>query len=201
MRRLALTAALFGSAALALLALAAGLFGRLADPPVTALADSPRCALPCWNGIRPGEMLVPRASQILVSQGYDPSSDAQDRAHMHYAPRPHVEGCAVRLEHYNAIVTETRLSNCPGLRLGDVLAALGPPEGVQPGLLQFSFRGGQVRVKLRQDGCAPRLSPRLPVSSISLSADAQPSGYIPWRGFMSPHHYLRLYPAVVLLSC
>ena len=71
MRRLALTAALVGSAALALLALAAGLLGRLADPPAGPLAGSPRCALPCWNGIRPGEMLVPRASQILVSQGYD----------------------------------------------------------------------------------------------------------------------------------
>lgn len=201
MKRLALIIALSGLTAFTLLTLAAGLLGRLADPPDWLLADSPRCALPCWNGIRPGEMLVPRASQILVSQGYDPSSDAQDRAHMYYTPRSSVRGCAVRLEYYNAVVTETRLSNCKGLRLGDVLAVLGPPEGVQPGLLQFTFREGQVRVKLRQDGCAQRLSPYLLVSSINLSTARQQSGYVAWRGFMSPYHYLRQHPGVILLSC
>lgn len=109
--------------------------------------------------------------------------------------------CAVRLARFDAAVTEIRLSRCPGLRLGDVQAALGPPDGIQPGLLAFAFHGGRVRVRLAADGCAPRLSPYLPVADISLSANDALAGDAPWRGFMPPAHYLRLYPGSVLLSC
>ncbi len=117
------------------------------------------------------------------------------RAHAYDAP------CAARLEHGSAAAVEARLSRCPGLRLGDVQAALGPPDGVQPGLLAFAWRGGRVRAKLVADGCAPRLSPYLPVATISLGAGGALAGAAPWRGFMPPQRYLRLYPGVVLLSC
>lgn len=201
MRRLLLAAALGGPVTLALLALLAGLLGQIAGPADSPLTGSDRCAPPCWNGIRPGEIYVPRASHILVNLGYDPSSSALDRTHVYYTPQETITGCNVRLEHFDAIVTETRLTNCPGLRLGDLLAALGPPEGIQPGLLLFAFQGGQVHVKLAADGCAPRLTPHLPVAYVSLSAAGRQAGYAPWHGFMSPYHYLRLYPGVVLLTC
>lgn len=110
-------------------------------------------------------------------------------------------GCAVRLARPGAAAMKIHLSGCPGLRLGDVQAALGPPDGVQPGLLAFAFRGGRVRVRLAADGCAPRLSPYLPVADISLGAGGALAGAAPWRGFMPPARYLRLYPGTVLLSC
>lgn len=201
MRRLLLALVLGGPVALALLVLLAGLLGQLIGPAGHPFGSGDRCALPCWNGIRPGELYIPRASQILVSLGYDPSTNALDRTHVYYTPREGVSGCHVRLEHFDAIVSETRLTSCAGLRLGDVMAALGPPDGVQPGMLLFAFRGGQVRVKLAADGCAPRLSPYLPVDYLSLSAGPRQAGIAPWNGFMSTFHYLLRFPGVVLLSC
>lgn len=201
MRRLLLAAVVGGPAALTLLVLLAALVGRAPGAAAAPLADSERCPLPCWHGIVPGAMYAPRAAQVLTGLGYDSSTSELDRAHIFYTRREAAPGCAVRLEHFDAVVTEIRLSRCPGLRLGDVQAALGPPDGVQPGLLAFAFRGGRVRVKLAADGCAPRLSPYLPVSYISLSANGALAGDAPWRGFMPPARYLRLYPGSVLLSC
>jgi hypothetical protein len=186
-----------------LLVLVGGVVGGQINPPPVALRHADLCVLPCWRGINPGHTFIDPANQLLLGQGYNAQHSLMLRGSIWYIPGERSRGgCMVQLEHRQAVVTETRLNDCPGLRLGDVMALVGPPQSVQPGALSLTFDGGRVRVKLAADGCVPRLSPHLPVSYISLTTGAAASERdVPWQGFMPTRAYLRQFSGVLLLVC
>jgi hypothetical protein len=165
------------------------------------LGRSESCPLPCWNGIRPGEMSVDAANHILFSQGYEMQNSMMDRNHILYIP-PTENRCTVGLGHQVARVTETRLSNCPNLRLGDVIAALGQPDSLLPHSLTFTFARGMARLRLRIDPCEDRLSP---FSEVMFVRFARTPGLlpneVPWQGFIPPKHYEQRFPGRVPLAC
>ncbi len=171
----------------------------LEDAP-TVLQHHPQCALPCWRGINPGRTHIDPANQIMLNMSYNAENTMINRTRLSY-PAPDAARCAVQIEHREAIVTEMRLYQCPGLRLGDVLLALGRPDGVQPGNMIFYFQGSRVWAKLHVNGCAPRLSPFLPVQELRMSIASAGDSRVSWQGFLRPREYVRQFPETLLLTC
>lgn len=196
------TAALVISLLLALLVLVSRVVGAHLHPPPAPLQHADFCVLPCWRGINPGQTRIDPANRIMLGQGYIAQNTTMNRARIRYLPGATRRGeCVVQLDHREAIVTENRLSDCPGLTLGDVMATLGGPDGIEPGALSLTFAGGRVRVKLEADGCARRLLPTLPVRYISLTPGTSTAKDIPWQGFKPPRYYLPQVTDVLLLTC
>jgi hypothetical protein len=165
------------------------------------LRRSNDCDLPCWNGIRPGEMSIDAANHILFSQGYEMQNSMVDRDHILYIP-PAANRCMVRLEHQAARVIETRLSHCPNLRLGDVIAALGQPESLLPHSLTFTFARGMARLRLRSDPCEDHLSPFSEVMFVRFSrTPGLLPNEVPWQGFIPATRYEQRFPGSVPLVC
>jgi len=165
------------------------------------LRRSESCALPCWNGIRPGEMSVDAANRILFSQGYEMQNSMMDRNHILYIP-PTDNRCTIRLGHQSARVIETRLSDCPNLRLGDVIAALGQPESLMPHSLTFRFGRGMAHLRLSIDPCVDRLSAFSEVMFVRFSTTPDISPYeVPWQGFIPAWRYEYRFPNSMPLGC
>jgi hypothetical protein len=160
------------------------------------------CAMPCWNGIEPDEMTIDAANQIMFSQGYEPQNSGGER--INYVPgEEDRRRCTVRISHNEAIVTEMRLSNCPNLRLGDVLAAWGAPDTILHNSMTLSFHRGMARIRLvSNDDCEYPLSPYTEVQFIRF---ARTPGLMPnevhWHGFMPAWSYKELSPNTIPLSC
>lgn len=186
--------------ALAGLILLARALGSLLMPDLSPVAGDGRCVAPCWRGVLPGAVFIANANNILLSQGYTPQNSIDNRIRMIYqAPD---ETCTARLDHQDARVTEIRLSECNDLRLGDVMATLGPPDGFAPGAQTFVFASGSAVVRTDGDGCSGRLSLLLPVRSISLTPPGSTlRADTPWRGFMPAWAYRRLLPERAYLGC
>ena len=165
------------------------------------LRRSESCALPCWNGIRPGEMSVDAATHILFSQGYEMQNSMMDRNHILYIPSAE-NRCTIRLQHQSAHVIETRLSDCPNLRLGDVIAALGQPESLMPHSLTFRFARGMAHLRLQIDPCEDRLSAFSEVMFVRFSTTPDISPYeVPWQGFIPAWRYEYRFPNSMPLVC
>jgi hypothetical protein len=143
---------------------------------------------------------IANAHNTLLAQGYISENSVLTGVRIVY--QPPADACAARVEHRDAIVTEIRLDDCGGLRLGDVMAALGPPDGFAPTGMHFPFRSGSVLVRTYGDGCDDLLTPFLRVRSISLmhAIDGSRSDY-DWHGFMPTWAYRRLTPGRVYLGC
>lgn len=197
--RLLLLAALLILTSLSLLTAASISLGQQASPPLVLRHAHP-CTLPCWQGINPGRTRIDPANQIMLNLGYNAQNSTQNRARLSYPPAD-AEHCAVVIEHREAIVTEIRLSDCPALVLGDVMAAIGAPDSIQPGALSFTFATGRVKVKLEGDGCQPRITPFLPVRYISLTTASPPTSEITWQGFRPPRDYIAQLADVLMLAC
>lgn len=170
------------------------------SPAPRVLRHAAPCPLPCWQGLNAGRTRIDPANQIMLNMGYSTQNSMQNRTRLSYPPAS-ADHCAVLLEHREAIVTEIRLSDCPALLLGDVMAEIGAPDSIQPGALSFTFAAGRVKVKLEGDGCQPRITPFLPVRYISLTTDAPPSSEIAWQGFRPPRDYIAQLADVLMLAC
>ncbi len=186
--------------ALALLTGLAMSVAQLRGEPRSPVRRGAFCELPCWRGIQPGETLIAQANRIMMAQGYIVENSASS---LHFTPPEDRLDCQVSVEHRDARVTEVRLSNCPDLRLGDTLAALGQPDHLAPNLLTMGFDDGSVRLQLRSPGCGEHLSPFTDVQFISLSEspwntaeDTAPH----WQGFALPWRYLRAVPNILVLA-
>lgn len=178
-----LTLALAGTNALAVLA------GQI-RPAHPWLAEG-RCAPPCWADVHPGRTAAAEAAQALGEQGYTLRA-AGDTPYLVYE-RPSA-ACIVRLEFRGARVSVIRL-RCAGLRLGDVVAALGAPDSVAPGATVIRFDFGRVRARFNTPACIGRFNPFTPVSALSLSGQSDvPTGASRWRGFQPLWRYRRLAP-------
>lgn len=160
------------------------------------------CTMPCWNGIKPGEMTIDSANQILFSQGYEPQNSGGER--ITYVPgEEDRRRCTVRVSFDEAIVTEIRLSNCPNLRLGDVIAAWGAPDGILHNSMSLSFERGMARLRLvAASDCDYPLSPYTEILNIRF---ARTPGFLPnelrWHGFMPAWSYKQLSPNTIPLEC
>jgi hypothetical protein len=185
---------------LVVLVLLAIVLGSRLDNKPRLLRRSEICTLPCWNGIRPGEMSIDAANHILFSQGYEAQNSLMDRAHITYTPVG--LGCNVRLEYEEATVTETRLTNCPNLRLGDVIAALGDPDSLLPHSSSFSFERGMARLRLKHDPCEEKLSPYSEVMYVQFSrTPGILPNEVPWQGFIPVWRYGQRFPDTIPLVC
>ena len=170
------------------------------SPQRSPISLNAMCALPCWRGIEPGAVFIARANRILTGEGYTARNVAQDRRHIHYFPPD--QRCAVRLEHTDAVVTETRFLFCPDLRAGDVINAMGKPHSLSPNFLFYRFGDGVIRVRLRPDSCQDSLSPNTQVAYVSLSVEKFPLvGQIQWQGFAPNWRYFRESPHVPPVAC
>ena len=178
-------------------AMVAGAFG----PAPHAVLQASRCELPCWQDIRPGESLITDAFRTLTSQRYSPRSGGGTQ--IRFTPPPEHTACRAEVHYWQTVVIETRLSRCPGLRLGDLLLLLGAPEQVAPNLLTLDFDGGAVRAQLHLLECDQSLSPHTPVQFVSLTQPPPDSAAMgpAWQGFALPWRYTRALPNIVLLGC
>jgi hypothetical protein len=174
--------------------------GRLNGESFSPVSRSTNCPLPCWRGIQPGEIFIAQANRIMIGQGYMAQDRATNRAYIRYLP--HDSTCAVRLQHEEAVVNEIRLSDCPALRLGDVMVELGRPDGIATNRLYFNFDTGRLRVQLSLQECSTHLSPFVPIDYLSLTPDtAMLADDAMWRGFAFAWRYQRLQPGVMPLAC
>lgn len=163
--------------------------------------DAAACALPCWHGIRPGETTLVRANQIMLSEGYTVQRTQENTALASYFPDGDSQ-CSVHLHHSGAVVDRIRLLDCPPLRLGDVMMALGTPVSLAPSGNYVTFAEGYVRVWLHGLACGETLTPFVGVDNISLSAQQYDDTVdVTWRGFMSPQRYAQNAPVLVLFLC
>lgn len=202
MSRLALVqSGLIAAVLLMLMAASIGL-GQADTEPRSPVRRGAFCDLPCWRGIRPGETLIAQANRIMLSQGYNPQNTGASVIMYTLS----VFDCTIRIRHRQAVVTEIQIWDCPGLRLGDVLNALGQPDHIAPNFLTYNFDAGAVRMQLypHLPTCDAALSPYAPVQFIFLSNQVTPqpeSGEPSWRGFALPWRYRRAQPNVTVLVC
>lgn len=200
MRKLFILQSIISAALLAFVALAMGV-GFVQAESRSPVHGEGRCEAPCWWGIQPGATLITQANRILISQGYTPENTG---ARINYTPPEDASGCIVSLQHREAIVRQTRLSICPGLRLGDMIAALGQPDTMTTSFLTLDFADSAVRVQLFVMNCGEHLSPFSPVQFIILSEQNAEPGEpmaLHWQGFALPWRYLRSKPNLVILAC
>lgn len=212
MRRLALlTSALTGI--LAMLAAGAAAVGSLRGSDMFAL-DGFDCALPCWQGIVPGEARTGRARRLLDdspfvvpgSARYNvPSIDYEDGGTLHWDLRDRsglLKQATARVEGWVLVTFDV-----PGLdaRLGDVVAELGAPTWVVA-----RYVTGQESTRLVADVFYPgmrlvtwgegykHLSPALSVSRVYFGdrtdlprsgGDDELSNMMRWKGFVAVGRY------------
>lgn len=169
-------------------------------PAPASVADLDRCPLPCWRGITSGETTLDAARALLSGRGY------QQRPVSRFFTNPITfelsgsDECLVRIAYGFGIVADVVLHACPGVSIGDVMAALGEPDGfVAPHIL--SFRGATVFVEIvGRRSCDTIFTPRTLVENIFIMPASYPINTITqvadlgrldrWQGFMAGAHYL-----------
>lgn len=173
-----------------------------ASPGPSPIQRTTRCLLPCWRGIQPGQTLIEQANGVFLGEGYNTQRSPQSRSSIYYEPVPPERECSVRLQQRDAVVTETRLTDCDGLQLGHIVLALGQPDYLTPNFVVYRFPRGIVRLRLEARDCADRLSPYTSISYISLSADdTPPDESASWLGFAPNWRYFRTAPHIPPLAC
>lgn len=199
MRRL-FVFALIASLVLTLIGLGALRVGAGRAHP-SALRDLDACGLPCWSAISPRETALDDAQTALLSKGYhEHLHDTRFRFIAYDAAAG--DSCRVSLNYSGGVVTLLNLSRCPHVRLGDVIAQLGSPDGILDSGTALTFRGGHVVVVTRTMVCDRWFSPDLPVLSIYLLNGGMPQRRMmatvtvsdaaqafDWRGFGSEALY------------
>jgi hypothetical protein len=164
------------------------------QPPPSALIGLDACKLPCWNSIVPRETSIDAAQTVLSDAGY--ALFARKRLFTFDQP----DACQVWLNTGAGYVTVISLIRCPGVRLGDLLAILGKPEGILRSATGLTFREGKIIVMVRMLPCDAWFSPRSDILSIYF-VNRNPNNVrnqiafdpvfqaFPWRGFANPEFY------------
>ena len=198
---LAALAGLFALCA-ALTGAAATLAHRAPPPRVAALLPDPGCAPPCWQRLRPGAT-TPATLQTWVDH---PPHDWWLIYHHEGAPPGFDNWEITAPDGVHFYISITRIENpkidrllltAPDLRLGDVLAALGPPDsavvGNLPGprgvirlVLRLVYRDHQLAVEgMLGDRPIVTADTPVPVLVYALLPDEETEG---WRGFGWLHY-------------
>lgn len=165
------------------------------------LANLDACALPCWNDIRPYQTQIDHADALLQDLGY---TVRRDYFRYNFVAYPGSStNCAVRLSYSGTRVSMIWLSECPGVRLGDLMVVLGAPEAVFPSATTLSFRREQVIVTVWGDQCRQWFEPFSEVRAIYLDTPDRwgnrtgltRQDFLPWHGFVNRHYYQLREPA------
>lgn len=166
-------------------------------PPPSPLVGLDACELPCWNRIVPRQTPLNMAQTLLAEAGYRVRGYGQL---VTFEPTESIDGCQVWLNTGGGFVTVTSLVHCPGVRLGDLLAILGEPEGILRSASGLVFREAQIVIMVRMLPCDDWFSPQSSILSVYfvdreamrirnlLAADPIYESF-PWRGFASPEFY------------
>jgi hypothetical protein len=173
------------------------LVGSLRSQPA-ALTGLDDCQLPCWNKITPEQTTWERASRLLSHAGYQVETMNHHWRYMTYRPTDPA-ACRATIT-YEATVFLTELIECTGVSLGDVMAILGPPQGIVPSVPfdSFIFRDGAVAVITRRPRCETDFSLYTEVTSIRLRArldspleteQLSTVNPLPWRGLIPLWRY------------
>lgn len=161
------------------------------------------CNLPCWQQIRPRSTPVEMADLMLTAAGYQRIELLARFRTMAYRHQFDSRVCTVGLAYSGGIVTTITLDRCSA-RLGDLMAIVGPPDGILFTGRAVSFRNGRVIASLR--GCGS-FAPERSIVSIFLNnpgppppntiIDNTPQDHIPrfsWRGFAPRAYYEAIEP-------
>jgi hypothetical protein len=149
---------------------------------------------PCWYGIQPGETTIGVAHQQLSGYRYAwVGSSSWNASHLQ---RYQTEsgGCGLMIEIVGTGIQAVNLSECPNLRVGDLLAMLGVPDSVCLYYTRFGLMyggDGETLIMLPGDGL---FSPYTPVESIRLTAYPLPWSSMRWHQFIPFQRYRDLYP-------
>lgn len=147
---------------LALLAINAGRTAAAAPRPL--LND---CVFPCWLNIVPRGTLIDSADGMIQSLNYRLTSGDMSYRVMNYTDPTH-ERCDLSLNYSTGVVLMILLRNCPGVRVGDVLALFGTPDGITSDGQAISFQSGQVIAHIYTRECREHFSLRDPINIIYL---------------------------------
>lgn len=163
----------------------------------TDLTSTEHCALPCWQGVIPGETYLSSAAVILREAGYTLFSTSQGISD--YQPVNQAR-CRVRLlstqeeridGEIDGRVIEIRLLGCREAMLGDTMLALRHPQVTSSGGARMSFMNGSAHVYTRGSACTEhRLTPFMRVDAVIITPQRPPhETAIPWHGFASYFAY------------
>lgn len=191
MFRLILALACVSVGAFALLGAAAVAVGRSQPihPALAGLYDG--CARqPCWYGVGPGLSSVNEARLKLRERGLQPSQSGS--VYLYFTA---VDGCDfdIASSYPSDEVSSIHLQKCSRLRLGDVLAAVGLPDGLHAASNRrfwILFAGGRIALLARD---LPAWSAHAPVTDVWL-IDSRLMLRHQWRGFLPRWRYCQLEP-------
>jgi len=140
------------------------------------------------------------AKTMLTEAGYQLDAHGQDL--LIFKPPTVTHTCPIWLSSGSGFVKVISLVDCPGVRLGDLLAILGMPEGILQPATGLMFREGNVVVMVRSLPCDPWFSPQSSILSIyfvdrnlasarNQIADDPIFDSLQWLGFASQGFYLQ----------
>lgn len=187
----------------ALLIVAVKAVGSMLTVPPPSFDGLDDCHLPCWRQIRPRSTPVEMADLALTAAGYQRIELFVRFRTIAYRHQFDSTACTVGLAYSGGIVTTLTLDRC-SVRLGDLMAIIGPPDGILFNGRAVSFRDGRVIASLR--GCGS-FAPERSIVSIFLNnpgppppntiIDNTPQDHIPrflWRGFAPRAYYEAVEP-------
>ncbi len=179
----------------------------LGTPRPAALADLDACGLPCWLDISPRTTELTAARAILTAHGYREFLHNADFRFLAFDPSSSETACRVSLNYASRLVTMLSLSLCPDTILGDLISALGAPDGILESGTALTFRGGHVIAVVRTMVCDRWFAPDLPLLSVYLLNAGVPlrrmmatytlrdsARAFAWRGFANEAYYARTEP-------
>ena len=153
----------------------------------------------CWRGITPGQTSVREAENILQANGYSKQMkgvtgvELQDRM-LPYRLEGASPACVDVYFGYQIVGVRTVILFCLGMRVGDVLLALGEPElRVSYGMLGEDWLYERLTVRLTES----LTDPFAPIDHIRLVLDRVPYARngAAWRGLLPQWKYCQLEPA------
>lgn len=168
-----------------------------AQPPPSALIGLDGCGLPCWNQIVPRQTSFDAARAILDKADYNATNWGQT---YRFEPADSDSACQVWLKIADSKVNVTSLVECPDVRLGDLLAILGKPDGILRSLSGLVFRDGQILVLVHEFACDEWFTPETNIRMVYFADDEAMHVHnqqttdpiyqsFDWRGFASRAYY------------
>jgi hypothetical protein len=192
-----LLAAIFGLA-LFTLTFTARVLGRTQSPPLLGgfgqgCADKPS---PCWNGIVPGETDSAEQARLMRQSGYV-AGDVNRLVTWYRAPPPSGPACQrvsfIRTQRGGQlIIHEIVLSDCTGLRAGDVMNQFGHPLILSSSVPMLFYEQGSLRAGFA--GRSTSIFAELKNFRLSASSSLQLHA---WRGFVPQWRYCQLEAAAL----
>lgn len=156
---------------------------------------------PCWYGITPGLTTVDEAAQMLNYQSLEISGRYRSVWTLIY--RENSLNCSAQIRHEHSVIHSITISGCSGVLLGDLVIALGTPQGIMPFSLTFmdaKVSAETVYHAAHNDSCL-NLTPYGVISNMYIQPQNEMgSRFEPgrWQGFLSYGWYVRRGTA---LSC